>query len=184
MSKHYSKAPAEVAERATSLIKKYHPDLLLVGIKIDFLSVAHDSDDDVTPALTQHGWPCLAVVRIVGLKERTKGNGDAEIIIDEKRYGQMDDKQKDALIDHELYHLNIVRNKHGVPKKDGQKRPKLAMRKHDHEIGWFTEIAQRHGRSSIECRQAASLYITGKQSYFAFALKLKDVPDADAKLLN
>ena len=174
MSKKYSKAPAEVAQRAASLIKKFHPDLALVGIKIDFLSVAVDQEGEV--ALSLRGMPCYATVKIVGVKERTQGCGDALITIDEEHYNKMEDPQKDALIDHEIYHLNIVRNVHGIPKKDCRGRPKLKMRKHDIEFGWFNEIATRHGSASIECRQATQLMLTGKQTYFQFALKMKALP--------
>ena len=84
----------------------------------------------------------------------------------------MDDAKKDALLDHELYHLEVQRNKHGKPKLDCNRRPKLTMRLHDRQYGWFDEIAQRHGSASIECQQAMGLYLAGKQTYFQFALKM------------
>lgn len=173
--KTYSKSPSEVAERTASLIKKFHPDLSNAGVKIDLLSVVNDEEGE--PALMLRGHVCHAIVKIVGVKDRAKGVGDAEIIIDEESYQNMKDETKDALIDHELYHLEVVRSKHGTPKKDCQGRPKLKMRLHDVEYGWFNEIAKRHGSASIECQQATRLYLSHKQTYFTFALKMKDSPE-------
>lgn len=182
--KTYSKAPAEVAKRAASIIKKYHPDLENVGIRIDFISVANDEEGE--PALTLNRYPCAAVVKIIGAKERAIGRGDAEIVIDEATYTEMKDESKDALLDHELYHLEIVRNKHGIPKKDCNGRPKLTSKLHDRQYGWFDEIAKRHGSASLECQQSTRLFLAGKQVYFEFALKMKleDGVTATVKLVQ
>lgn len=171
--KSYAKCPDEVAARAASLIKKFHPDLDAVGIRIDFISVS--TDEEGGTALAHNGYPAAAIVKIVGPKERAIGRGDAEIVIDEEGYTDMSDAQKDALIDHELYHLEIVRNKHGRHVLDCNRRPKLKMRLHDRQYGWFDEIAQRHGSASIECQQATRLFLGGKQTYFEFALKSKEL---------
>jgi hypothetical protein len=82
--------------------------------------------------------------------------------------------------------LEIVRNKHGAPKKDCVGRPKLKMRLHDQQHGWFNEIAKRHGSASLECQQATRLFLHHKQTYFEFALqtKLGDGVSATVKLVN
>ncbi len=38
------------------------------------------------------------------------------------------------------------------------------MRPHDFEVGWFEEVAERHGEHSAEALQAATL--VGSQFYF------------------
>ncbi len=174
--KTYSKCPDAVATRAAALIKKFPPDLGIVGLTIDFISVVNSEDGE--PALMLNGYPCAAVVKIIGPKERAIGRGDAEIVIDEEGWMNMEDETKDALLDHELYHLEVAKNKHGKPKKDQYGRPQLKMRKHDRQLGWFDEIAKRHGSASIECQQATRLFLGGKQLYFSFALKLKDAPES------
>lgn len=45
-------------------------------------------------------------------------------------------------------------------------RPKLKMRKHDVEIGWFKIIAERHGAHSIERQQAKIIFDTMGQSFW------------------
>jgi hypothetical protein len=55
-----------------------------------------------------------------------------------------------------------------VPVFDAVGRPKLLMRKHDHQFGWFDEVAQRHGEASPEVRQARVLMESSGQLYFDF----------------
>jgi hypothetical protein len=47
-------------------------------------------------------------------------------------------------------------------------RPKLTLRRHDFQAGWFHEIAQRHGEASPEVRSAKQLMAGTGQLYFDF----------------
>lgn len=172
MPKTYSRAPDEVTDRVAHLIKCFYPALRAAGVKIDLLSVSTDSED--AHALTHAGYPAYAVVRAVGIKERAKGAGDAEITIDEARYITMTSEEKDALLDHEIHHIELKMSKTGMVKLDCRGRPKLGMKKHDYQFGWFREIAERHGRASIEVKQATILFLREKQVLFDFAMT-KDV---------
>jgi len=40
------------------------------------------------------------------------------------------------------------------------------MKPHDFQFGWFTVIAERHGRASQECQQAKSIVVIAGQFYF------------------
>lgn len=175
--KKYSSAPSEVADRVAHLIKLFNRDLLDAGVKIDLLSVTND-DEEAVP-LTLHGYPCQAVVRIINSKDRAKGCGDAEIVIDEANYLTLTDAERDALCDHELHHLEVCKTKKGRLILDENRRPKLKMKKHDVQIGWFETIAIRHGAASAECKQAARVLTGGAQSFFAFfKIEHKDKPAA------
>lgn len=166
MSKTFDPAPDEVRDRVIALMKRFHPDLELVQLRVDLLFASTDAED--AHAVTLGGYPCLAVVKIVGPKERAKGLGDAEIVIDRDAYEAMSDAQRDALLDHELYHLEIVRDKLGRPKRDDYQRPKLKMRKHDFQFGWFAEIARRHQENAIEVQQARAFAVEQAQTFFGF----------------
>jgi hypothetical protein len=37
-------------------------------------------------------------------------------------------------------------------------RPKLGIRLHDHQVGWFDSIVERHGIHAIEGKQAATFF--------------------------
>jgi hypothetical protein len=164
--KHYSPMPDEATDRVAHLVKVFHPELREIGVKIDLLSVSTDGDGH---ALTHQGYPATAVVRATNPKERAKGAGDVEIVVDEAKYLRMNDAEKDALLDHELEHVQLVMNKKtGKPKLDSRGRPKISMRKHDYQFGWFDSIAERHGIASQECKQAHHIFIEGRQTLFAF----------------
>lgn len=164
--KCYDQAPDEVRDRVIALIKRYHPELEKVQIRIDLLMASTDSDE--TAAVTCGGYPAYAVVKILGPKERAMDRGDAEIVIDRDEYEAMDAAKRDALLDHELYHLEVKRDKNGRPKMDDHQRPCLKMRKHDFQVGWFHEIARRHGFASIEVSQATALREEQGQTYFVY----------------
>lgn len=166
--KIYDRCPDEVKERAGALIQKYHSDLKAAEVTIDYLFVSNDGDSE-EPALKLHGYACYAVVKIVGLKERVKGCADAEIVIDRDKWDGLSAERKDALLDHELYHLEVKRNEEdGSFKVDSHYRPQLSMKLHDRQFGWFDAIARRHGAASIEVSQARSLVEESGQTYFSF----------------
>jgi putative metallopeptidase len=97
---------------------------------------------------------------------------DASIVVDRATWLSLSPAQRSALIDHELQHFErVLDDESERPKSDAIGRPKLAMRKHDHQFGWFDEIAQRHGDASFEVRQAKQLIEHSGQLYFDFARK-------------
>lgn len=164
--KTYDQAPPETVERVAALIARYHPDLQRVQLRVDLLMASTDAEDG--DAVTCGGYPAYAVVRILGSKDRAMNRGDAEIVIDRDEYEAMSAAQRDALLDHELYHLELKRDKGGKPKMDDHQRPCLKMRKHDRQFGWFDEVARRHRENSIEVKQATQLREEAGQTYLAF----------------
>lgn len=81
------------------------------------------------------------------------GRGDAEITIDNQWWEESTEEEKRALLDHELHHIALKIDKRGIV-RDDLGRPKIQMRNHDLEIGWFKVIAARHGDNSQERLQA------------------------------
>lgn len=165
--KTYDQAPPETHERIAALIERFHPDLKKVGIRIDLLMASSDVED--AHAVTCGGYPAYAVVKILGPKERAMGRGDAEIVIDRDEYEAMTQAKRDALLDHELYHLNVKLGRDGKAKLDDHSRPCLKMRKHDRQFGWFDEIARRHQENSIEVQQATQIREEAGQLYLSFS---------------
>ncbi len=172
MAKTYDQAPQETHDRVKAILLKYHPELVAIKITIDLLMVSTDSE--TASALTHGGYPALAVVRATSSKERAMGRGDAEIVIDRDKYEAMDPKERDALLDHECYHLvPKIDKKTNAPKRDEHQRPCFKMRKHDRDFGWFDIIAQRHGESSAEVKQAHWIRDEAGQAYFGFITQTK-----------
>lgn len=165
--KSYSKCPKSVSEVVQSLIEKFHPNLEHLDVKIDLLFVTSSTAYPVMHG----GYPAYAVVRSLGIKDRVMGRGDAEIVIDKEKFEKMADKERAALLDHELYHIEPKKDQFGGFALDGLGRPRLQMKKHDHHFGWFAEIARRHGMNSIEVKQAMLLRREYSQAYFDYATK-------------
>jgi hypothetical protein len=160
--KVYEKAEPHVYARAEMLIEQFHPHLQKAELTLDILMATNENGD----AVTHGGYPALAVVRIVNLKDRVKGMADAEITIDAKAYQNMTDQQRNALLDHELTHLQVVYDDHHIMKTDDIGRPRLKLKKHDYQFGWFREIAERHGKHSPEVYQAKILWEADGQAFF------------------
>lgn len=156
MGKTYEKAPATCRRLVDTLLHQYHGALAAFGLKVDCLLVKAPVDADghpTGPALqSKSGYPAAASISIVKLKDRVKGHGDCEMLIDGDRYTKWDEAQLRALIDHELTHLEFTGN------VDDIGRPKLRLRPHDVEYGWFDAVARRHGDHSFEVQQAKRFF--------------------------
>lgn len=143
-----------------NMVASYHPDLADAGVTYDLLFAwppKDENDDPTGPAITVNGRPAYACIRQTKLKERAAGRADVEITIDGLNWQERSASQRDALIDHELTHLEFKTDKTGGIKRDDLNRPVFKMREHDFEVGWFTEVAERHKDQSVEVQQAAKL---------------------------
>lgn len=152
----YDEGSEEQHEVVQQMMEKYHQPLVDAQVKIDVLRAWARKDkngDPVGPALTLHGWPCLAIVRVIPYKQRVKGCGDAEIAIDDERWDELSEWDRKALIDHELEHLEL---RH---KQDDLDRPKLKLRHHDYRLEGFHSIIRRHGRFALEWQEYVRLAV-------------------------
>ena len=138
----------------------YHVELRDADVRIDVLVAYAKTDangDPTGPAVKLHGHPCCAKVRVIGLRDRVAGRGDAEIIIDGDNCDTWPPEQLRAILDHELEHLELQVSDEGLVKRDDAERPKLRLREHDRQFGWFDSVARRHGYASIEVQQATQM---------------------------
>jgi hypothetical protein len=138
-------------------------------VRIDFLFAYADRDDEGEPtgfAILVHGVRAYGQCRIVNLRDRAKGNCDTEIVLDHDYWESVCEERQRALLDHELHHILVLANKSGVAKTDDLCRPKLKLRKHDHQFGWFDIVAKRNGEASIERMQAETILESSGQFYW------------------
>lgn len=163
--KVYSAASIDLETAIESMVREYHPDLQQVRIAALF----QFDDESSEPTLMHNGYPAAAVVRITTLKERALGLADAVIIVDRAQWQSLTHMRHCALIDHELTHLaRALDSETQQPMFDALGRPRLRMRRHDHQLGWFDEVAARHGQNSVEVLQAQQLVQSTYQLYFEF----------------
>lgn len=173
--KVYQPAPAEVERRIAALREKYYAKGQpqdLTGVTIGVLFVHDDNEPDM-PTLTHQGYPAAAVIRIVGARDRAQGMPDAQMVIDRATWLSFDAKKQNAVLDHELFHLERKLDKAGGPTFDAHDRPRLGIKKHDWQFGWFDEIAKRHGDNSLERIGAKAILDATAQLYFDFGPEQK-----------
>ncbi|HJY39306.1 MAG TPA: putative metallopeptidase [Steroidobacteraceae bacterium] len=167
--KRFTAASTDLADCIEHALHEYHSELKDVTVGALFVF----DEDSEAPPLMHGGYPAAAVVRITPIRDRALGVPDAVIVVDRDGWVDLTGAQRVALIDHELTHLSrVLDEKTQRPKRDAIGRPKLRIRKHDHQLGWFDEIAQRHGENSPEIRQARALVEQTQQLYFDFSARL------------
>src|SRR2546428_395207 len=148
----FDRVDDEVTERVRDMIGKFHHELRDAEVTVQCL-FAINHDDDGPAVKAPGGWPAYAVVRRVPLKQRVAGFKDAEITIDQAKWAELSEPQRDALIDHELEHLELVYDGAGPGTPvatDDWGRPKLRIRQHDWEVAGFKSIAERHPDAALE----------------------------------
>lgn len=156
----YTQAPVEVHTRLKSLILSYHRDLSEVTFSVLMAAAKRDekTGEKKGPALTRTGgWPALAKVRIVSLRDRVSGGADAQILLDGDQWDSNSPDRQDAILDHELTHVELQRDDDGFVKSDDCGRPKLRIRLHDWELGGFDSIVERYGQDAVEAEAARRL---------------------------
>lgn len=150
----YSKADDEVMATVEKVMKKYHADLHAEGVAITVL-IARSEDG---PPLKVRGQEALGSIRVTKSTERALGLGDALMMINGEAMPAWNSGRLQAVIDHELTHLALKKSKKtGAVERDDLDRPKLKIREHDYEFGWFAETANRFGEDSFEFSQAREL---------------------------
>lgn len=155
--------PESLNETVQSLIEQNHPELVEANVTVDTI-FAFDNNGGF-PVKT-NGYPSSANVKINNLKSRIKGAADAEITLDRDAYNSMNEAQRLALLDRELYRLAVKRDKDGNIKTDDADRACLKVKKFDYMLGWFREIAVRHGDNSPEVYQASILWKQDGRTFF------------------
>jgi len=177
--KTFEKAGGELRKTIDDVLQKYHSRLLRPIIEQDVTIEAivvygpRNSEGVQTgPAIQVGGRNAYACIRASRLEERVAGRGDAIMWIDGDDYKKWPDKSLVAIIDHELTHVALAID----PKTekivlDDCGRVKIKMREHDFQVGWFDEVARRHGQHSIEVMQASTLAASGQMYFPGFELR-------------
>lgn len=166
----YHRAGKDIEQMAASILKQFetHAPILAAKVEIDFVMAFADVDDNGQKkgfAITHHKRQVFGECRKVKIKDRAMGRGDAEITLDGDWWSTASEAERRALLDHELHHI-VVREEMGVAIRDDLGRPKLGLRLHDIELGWFNVIAARNDTGSQERIQAKSIMDAWGQYYW------------------
>lgn len=149
----------DVFDSIERMRSKYHSELNEFEVTIGVLQVDRRKGDDGEwidgPLLSLHGYEAVATIRITSHLERLMDVPDAILTVNGERWRDLTDEQRDALIDHELEHLEIVRDGENTPLYDDNNRVRLRCRKHDWQMGGFHSVVRRHGTHAIEAEAVA-----------------------------
>jgi hypothetical protein len=151
----YTKDDGSATAVMDQLVKLFHQDLSIAGVTVEILH-AHGG-------LKHHGYNAAAVVKVKSLADRAAGSADARIVVDGDGWEEWDRKRRQAVIDHELEHLEPQYDDGGELKRDDLGRPKLKLKLHDWHIGGFECIAQRNKEHALEAQQLARTWAGAKQ---------------------
>lgn len=168
----FTPARDDLLATVADVMEKYHNELHAADVTIDVLmafGTRTETGDLVSPALTEKGWPCRAKIRKTPLKDRAKGCGDAELLIDGDEISTWNQRQLESLISHELSHLELKHDKEtGYAKTDDLGRPVLNICLHDYQLGGFHNVAHRWGDDSFEVADMQSIFTSERtrQLYF------------------
>lgn len=167
----FEKASREVRDMLKELLDSWevHEPLVSTNVTFDVLMAFAERDEEtgekVGPALMHQGYPANGIAKITGLEDRAKGLADCSITLDGDAWADMSTLQQKALLDHEIMHF-AVKIKDGAVVHDSHGRPKLRMRKHSYQFGWFTAIAEKYGEASGECQQAQQIWDKAGQAFW------------------
>jgi hypothetical protein len=149
-------ADASVHALAKEVMEAHHPELRMPDgefVRLCIMMAFGDANSD-EPSLKLHGYPAAAIVKVIPYDQRVDKRADAEIKIDQSQWDSFTENQQRALLDHEITHLEIQKDKDGFVKTDDAGRPKLGVRLHDWQLGGFRSIAERYGTDAIEVMNA------------------------------
>lgn len=167
----FIKCDESVVSLAAAILCEFesHKPILSARTRIDYVFAYSDKDDQGQPkgdAIRHRGQRALGLCRKIKLKDRVMGRADAEITLDGDWWETATEAERRALLDHELHHINIEMDSNGKSLTDDFSRPKITLRKHDFEFGWFSIIAARHGKASQECKQADFIVDKSGQAFW------------------
>lgn len=159
MSTHFDKNPESMTRYLPQALG-YHPDLVNCGVQVLIVDVrkinaAGEFDDSVKIA----GSPCAARVKVLSQKQRLLTGFDAEIMVDGHRWDDYTEESRVALLDHELNHLQVMRDDANKVKLDDLGRPRLGTIPDDFMLTGFLCVIERHGEAALESQSVRIVHL-------------------------
>ena len=161
MPRTYDIAGQDVGDLLDVLVSRHYKELAEAFVTFDLLLAygPRNKEGEITaPAIVLQGHRAAATVRVNSHKDRVKGLNDVTIEIDGDLWPEWSAEARAAVLDHELYHLELVPSPDGRWKLDNANRPRLRLKKHDFHFGGFRAIADRHRGQSFEVQAVEEAY--------------------------
>jgi predicted metallopeptidase len=125
MAVEYNRAPGSVRIVVKKIRRKHYPEFKKAKIVV---------------LMRSGNWNKYGTIRRVSKQMRASGiDGDYILTLHGEKWGQLSEKQRRALVDHELYHMVKQKKKN----REGKIRIQWKLRHHD--IEEFGAIVKRYG---------------------------------------
>ena len=163
-----SEAEPGILDIYEDMMETHHNHLAKAGVLVEFLVAYGKVNEDgeiVGIALKHHGDECDGLCKKITHENRVAGLADARIVINGDTWRDKTIAEKRDLVDHEMYHIELVVDERGVVFDDGN-RPKLVLRTHDRKLGSFDDVTARHGSASTSVQFMKQLVDEVGQVYF------------------
>lgn len=148
----YTLADPDVLSLVSRVMKRRYPRLAKAEVAVGVLMARNDDG----PAIKRNGYEVLACIKPVPLKDRLTKEYDAELVIDGAEYEKLRPRQQEALVAHELAHIDTVDDDESDDetvtwKTDDLGRPKLKSVPGDWHAGdGFADVVAEYGTDAIE----------------------------------
>ena len=159
------------------VIKECYPDIEKARVTFDLIFARAERDKDNLPKgppLKEHGVACASIIKKTSVIDRVRGLRDILLLIDGDAWVDFGIAEKDALFDHNLYHIVLEKAEDGTFSRDNAGRPLTDLRNHDFDIGGFQKVIGRRGRAALEAQYLSEAASYHGQLTFTFDPAEKD----------
>ncbi len=160
MSKTYEPCGAAVNAIVADLYTRRFLDLKDAGLTVATLFVQDGTGEQ---CLKHAGYAAAAQIKINPLRCRVEGKDDCTIVIDAVMWKTLTPTAQEALIAHELYHVDIQRDDEAHVKLDDIGRPLIKLKKHDRQLGVFDAVVKWYGGDSLDFQAVDNVVRDWKQ---------------------
>lgn len=155
----YEKAGQSIKDMVYSAMEQYHPELHQLEPEIAVLIVRKlDEDGEAYHALKCHGAEAAATIKVTSRRRRVLVDFDLEINIDGLTWDSIPERSKLALLDHELTHVVISKDKQGAPRQDDLGHYVFKLRPDDYTINGHFAVVERHGQFALEAQNLTRIH--------------------------
>lgn len=170
--KFHSTAPLEVQELLDDVIDAFHDDLAESNFLVLFKHGGWQSK----------GKTVLGKVQVLSDAFRRTMNKDAIIYLNADMWALLSATQKKYVLDHQLYTLNLVYDRHDNVKEAADGRALLTTVPHD--IEGFVDVVKRHGIIMEDVKRLARAMTETNQITLEDALKFEQNENAAEEFRN
>jgi len=185
MGRTCSEANKTSTDLLTHTMEKQHQWLLDEQVRVRFLMVDPPRDKSnmpTAPALQLAGHSCAGKIKLCNARERILSGGiDVVLEVDAPAWKNFDKKRREALLDHELTHVEPKRDAAGATLHDETGRALLFLKPDDYLVTGFYEVALRHEEMSLEVVSLGRLLVQGEIGQLVFDFCEKHPKAADTE---